>query len=284
MVNNSAVRQKYLRTVVSNLRFSGMKTFSPVNKSIRVKIEEFGDSKFKRSAVLSKFYEYLTAGLYGGERGHNLVLEGEDEEDGRPVRIDVYDKDNNIAYECKAIRSGRHANLVDYQINSYKELQIRYRDLNLLFVFYRHGIRNIQSTWKGSHEDLIYQLRSREQYSLMLPLSLILALHNNNNKLTYRCAGNLDMRSSTLVKTSTFSYIASDPKNFIRDLDLDPSNYLVNKYILPSSIRIVGMKDDHKVSEGRVRPFPIIKISEKKQYHGVFVKKLLRDYLRNVPF
>ena len=144
--------------------------FPAVRKSMEFPVQDplFDLGKRIHHGTMGRFYEYLTAALFGGRVSAADRTDLEGDADG--CQVDVVETKKKTFRESKACRSGHHLLLSDHQIDHYLKLQGAFPSYEISFVIYRHGIYGIQSKYNG---DVIHDLTTRTYYALVLPLRVI---------------------------------------------------------------------------------------------------------------
>lgn len=231
-----------------------------------------------RAVAMGRFYEHLTAALYGGKLGNRIEIDqatnGDDSNGNGEVvggekmdittimKPDVVHSEGNVLYESKACRSGQKCNLTDFQVRLYKELQQRSPYPKVYFVVYRHGLYGIKSSWTGSAEGLFRALSERTAYSLVLPLRLILRLHDPENlsRWVSRYEGKEtsrdDFNTCTSIMASALTKLLKEPEEVLQDLDhqelsFHHREFSVRRFMSPSRLYI---------NRCRIQKFPIVYI------------------------
>ncbi len=227
-----------------------------------------------RAVAMGRFYEYVTAALYGGRLGDVVDIGNRsdtettngngvgDLETDSIAKPDVVHSGKNIIYESKACRSGQTCKLADEQIDAYRALQARDPPPRVYYVVYRHNVRGIKSSWRGTTERLFKELSEGTAYSLVLPFRLILRLYNPENLSRYvsRYQGRQETRNDfdtcTCIRSSALTKILKEPKTVVEDLGLDCSSFELRRILSPRKFY---------VNRHRVNQFPILFIEDRDE-------------------
>lgn len=216
---------------------------------------------------IGDFYEYLSAGLFGGKVGNVITIsEGEDDgsgfSDNDEAYPDVYNEERRLFVESKALHSSTILKLEDDQVARYRRLMNKFRDHTLTYGIYFHSMGKVRSI--GGSESEIFERASRATLcGLILDHEIIEALHQSRNKdLVYRYdEGNRKSGGEwdyTGVKPATFKRMLEDPKEntgpneILWKIGLDPANYGIERRLLPLNMKIEG---------NTLNLFPLIRIS-----------------------
>ena len=219
---------------------------------------------------LGTYYEVLSKGFFGGSLTDLYTLQGSNGDDHK-IKPDLTAEKRKVMREVKAW--SRHSNtskLQDHQISRYVHLQLSKPNHRINFHYYRHPVRGIRK-FKGSRENLYDILSNGTLYSIVLPLSLILVLHDqidgHNGPLVYRNKNNHDpFPPCTLVRSSALNSFLWSPEETIALTGLDPERFTILRQNSPRNFKI-DKKD--------VKPFPILIIQDNEH-------QLLIDYILNL--
>jgi len=217
---------------------------------------------------MGNFYEFVSTGLYGGERGNWHYVPGEDEE-LRLVKPDIVDRKRKNVREIKANKFYQELNLLDAQMGRYLSYLDKHPQLVPIFEIYRHGFESIKS-FRGSEKELFESLSSNTQYALRLPLSLVLGLWQlppRNGNRTYvrryesregtpdeKLRGTINIYPScTCVKNKTLQDLLTKPEEIISLVGKNSRGYTISRLQSPSEFSVNGVN---------VKTFPILDIRE----------------------
>lgn len=214
---------------------------------------------------LGYFFELMTAGMYGGLLGEDMEVVGYEGLMGVDpgtgligVYPDVYDARRKLAFESKGCFSSESLNLEDDQIDRYKAFLYAQEGSQLYYAIYRHSFGKIRS-YQGDAKMLFSSLSSNTLCSLVLPFSIVLALHETrDDNLAWRYDGEL-WTLNTSIKARTFTRFLEGSsfqgaKDVLRDLRLDPNDYVIEKLMSPIGFCVEG---------NRIRQFPVLSVIER---------------------
>ena len=229
----------------------------------------------KRHVSLGNFYEYMTQGLWGGKLQNRVLLKNRERELKTKViygftKPDLVCEAKKEIGESKAVRSGESVKLTDNQMAKYKLLQMQEKDASIYFAIYRHSFPKIKS-FKGTEDELFERLSEATYHSIVLPLSIILALYNSNTGLIYRYDGERFDRGSC-GRSPVLNRFLTEPEKIIKELELDISDFKIQRFITSG---------DFRVEDYRIKPFPVLRISDvnHEQWIGRFYDFLKDDYI-----
>lgn len=226
----------------------------------------------KRAVAMGRYYEFMTRGFFGGVLSDLKYLEAQDNENHHNHFSipDVTNHEEGVLWESKACCSGHSCNLLDSQIEGYKSRQLDEPDLRIFFVVYRHVLRGIKSTYKGSERELFEELNKKTMLALVLPFSLVLGLHEpiheenpHWSRLCYMYEekegiGRTDGKhhyfgSCTYIRSPTLNRFLTEPEEVIQEIGYDVSAFNIKRRITPEGLR---------VNKNPVRQFPVVLISD----------------------
>lgn len=224
-----------------------------------------------KATMMGTFYEGLTAALYGGDVCVSERLPGSDEEEGC-VTPDVVNHGTRQYFEVKSVCSGQHCMLQDYQLEGYGRLLEYHREYTLSFAVYRHTVRGIKSTWKGTASELFQALGEGTLYLVILPYDVVAQMHtaaNGSSCLVYRFQKERSpFGRCTSVLASTVTRLFTEPEEILQLVaGEEVSRYRVERLLSPK-VTCNGYV---------VRPFPIVSVED-----TTAVKKPVVD--NDVPF
>lgn len=224
------------------------------------------------------FYELVTAGIFGGRTKNYVYVEADEE--GRlsgegivdwrvfgngsgkvnGVMPDVKDDKRKRMFEAKALFIGSDCILRDTQIESYKYLQLKNPDYSLFVALYKHAVPEIKK-FKGADDELTYELAMRTKFSVILPLSIGIHLHDYRGRGIYRYdienkrpGTYFESPPATHILSGTINDILVDPEGFIQRVGLNPEDYRVSRKMSPLEYKVLG---------NTVKPFPILWVQDK---------------------
>lgn len=242
----------------------------PSQKSVRLPHHKRKRQYSKRGdhVSLGAFYELLTKSLYGGHLVSTLYNTSELD---YPTRPDVVSKDNKIIWESKAAVINRTLNLLDYQVTGYKHLQLNHPNSQIRFAIYRHSVRGIKS-YPNTEEELLKELTGTNGrstvYSIVLPLSVVVALHESRDEdIIYRYDGEA-YDVCTVLRSKIPTRFITEPEIILDQLGLDPKDFEVDRLISPKNFRM-GTR--------RLKQFPIVHIQDKdhKEWYDNFANSFI---------
>ena len=189
------------------------------------------------------FFEVLTAGFFGGKmvdsliRLRNLPL-------GEAIP-DIECRKNNFLMESKACRLGHQLNLLDSQVEGYKNKQMLDPSLRIFYVLWRHSFPKIKS-FKGTDGRLFSELAVSTKALLVLPFSIVLALY----KPSRGAAIELNLKRyetdkwdyCTRIGSGTINHLLYSPLEVLFSLGLNVKNYKWSWYMSPSSFFVNDFK------------------------------------------
>lgn len=230
------------------------------------------DDKGFSETALGRFYEQISASLYGATRFRpNMGA------NGRSFYPDQVDDSRKMVRECKAVGKLRTLDLRDEQISGYLEVQRRMPDYQFEFAIYRHGADNTGNN--GVFErDLVDRFVSEgTAYSLVLPLSIIAAMHDAprqghmysngspQKRSAHRYEGGKKYTPRTRVNRGFIQHSLVDVLDVIHSLSLNSSDFSVRRFISPR---------DFKFEERRLARFPILIVRPTAKGHARWIQSL----------
>ena len=216
---------------------------------------------------LGDFYELITCAFYGGKLTNIRYIISKN--NGNPekgiydgyMKPDVVHKKERVIGESKACVLGQSCNLLDAQIERYKEIQLQDNE-RIYFAFYRHSVRKIKS-YEGTEEELFQELCKKTNYSIVLPLSTVLRLYeagrsHSQNALVYRYEQEQNEKYTypgcTCMRSPTLNKLLVDPEEILRTLGLNQAEYTILRRTSPLRFLVNGIP---------LRTFPIVEIRDK---------------------
>lgn len=267
-----------LEDIVKSVRHLHSEEIIPVKKQVFVpingKIDEQLEVATTRAIMMGRFYEALTSSLFGGRLGD--IYHVRPFEEDVIVRPDVVDVRNKRIFECKSICSGQSGTLLDTQMDGYKGFYSQYPNYEINFAFYRHSLHGIKGAWSGTSRDLFSDLAKQTAYLVVLPFSIVLALHNpsyGSTKYMYRYQGEQTaFDNCSCLRSSGLTAFFVSPEQVIEEMGLDINAYQIDR----------KMSGNCKVQNGYVQSFPVVYISEKVTEGSDNYKNIIE--LDEVPF
>ena len=214
--------------------------------------------------ILGDFYEFMTAGIYGGVIRKNIEV-------AKSVFVepDVLNEETRQGFEAKAVHSSEPLKLGDHQIQRYHILQFHMQDYYFYFVVYRHTLAGLRDY---EEETLSPELSTRTLGSIVIPLSLVTHMHSlRNNYFVYRYDGE-KWCPNTVIRSYTLNRFFGSPrrgseKEIVEELGANPDDYKFQRLMSPTSFEIRG---------NRIKQFPVMMISDKSH------KEWIDWFLENV--
>jgi len=214
---------------------------------------EYGNRQIrdKNRQILGDFYEFLTAGIYGGVIRRNVEVT-------KSVYIepDVLNDETKQGFESKAVNSSESLKLDDRQIQRYHKLQFYMQEYDFYFVVYRHSLKGLNNY---EQENIFSVLSDRTFGSIVIPLSLVTHMHAlRDNDFIYRYEGE-KWCHTTAVRSHVLNRFFGDltrgsEKEIVQELGANPKEYEFFRLMSPLDFLIKG---------NRIKPFPVMFISDK---------------------
>lgn len=232
----------------------------------------------KNRQILGDFYEFMTAGFYGGVVRRNI-----DVGNSAYVEPDVLNEETKQGFESKATHTSESLKLDDHQIQRYCRLQRHLRDYQFSFAVYRHCLGSLKDYEK---ENLFEVLSDKTLGAIVLPLSMVLQINQHReNGLVYRYEGD-KWCNTTAVRSHTLNRFFGDlrkgsEREVVNELGLNPGDYEFKRLMSPLYFHIKGSK---------IKQFPIIHISDKDPEKWVewFLENCVvqeeLDFVSDAPF
>ena len=249
-----------LDRIVASVRDSHSEVITPARRKIVIPCNGSIDTRLNdptsKAIMMGRFYEALTAYLYGGRMGDIKKVEDCDGET-TIIKPDVIDDTRQHIFECKAVRSGQTSNLLDQQLDAYEKLQEAYPEYNLYLALYRHSLKGIKKDWEGTPRELFAELCQKTAYGVVLPFELVHALldpQKDSSKFTYRYQNeHSGFDDCVCTRSSTFTRLFTEPEQVISQLGLELGEFEIRKLLTPTSY----------VHRFKLPSFPIVYISER---------------------
>lgn len=207
------------------------------------------------------FYELMTIALFGGRLAESIKYNSNGFKG--TVKPDVIDSANLRAFESKAVKSGRHLNLLDSQMENYVGFQQNNPKYQIYFVMWRHGIKNIH--FKKIAEKELYQRIARKTYAvIIMPFSI---MHHIWKKPVDGISKHYD------IPTHKLTSLKSKPLN---DFIISPETQLV-KINFKHDVDIYRCVSgpDIAVENFKIEPFLITMLIDNE--YELFVKEVTQD-------
>lgn len=256
-----------LRNILRKVEFVHMQNpITPARRDGYAKRErknEEGIIRDKNRQILGDYYEFMTAGLYGGEIRKNVEV--------APrifIEPDVLNETTRQGFECKAVSTGESLKLDDHQIVKYHKLQLHMQDYDFHFAVYRHPITGLNDY---ESETFFQDISDKTLCSILLPLSLVTHIHSvRDNDLVYRYEGEKWCHTTT-IRSHILNRFFGDVKprseqEVVKALGANPADYEFQRLMSPMDFRIQRRK---------VKGFPIMFISDKS--HGKWMDWFLEN-------
>lgn len=256
---NFAYFSMRLDDIVNSVRHLHTEEIILVRKSVLVPINGKIDDKLEvattRAIMMGRFYEALTRSLFGGKLGD--VYHVRPAQKDVIVRPDIVDIKNKRVFECKSICSGQSGTLLDTQMDGYRGFSLQHSEYEINFAFYRHSLAGIKGEWSGTSRDLFGDLAKRTAYLVVLPFSVVLALHNpeyGSTKFMYRYQGDeTAFDTCSCLRSSGLTSFFVSPEKVLEEMGLEVNDYQIDR----------KMSGECKVQNCYVQSFPVVYVSEK---------------------
>jgi hypothetical protein len=214
---------------------------------------EFGKMPIrdKNRQILGDFYEFITAGIYGGVVRKNIEIAP-----SAFVEPDVLNEETKQGFESKAVNISQSLKLDDHQIQRYHRLQFYMQNYCFYFAVYRHSLKSLNDY---EQENLFSELSNKTFGSIVLPLSLVTKIHSSGDKdLVYRYDGE-KWCHTTAVRSHVLNRFFGDlrkrsEEEIVRELGANSRDYDFERLMSPINFRIKG---------NRIKPFPVMFISDR---------------------
>jgi hypothetical protein len=230
--------------------------------------------------AVGDYYEFLTWGLYGGEVFNKWYLRQSvaanddggsflaDFDDSVTAKPDVVNLQTREIWESKSLSPGRACKLDDAQIAGYQNLQFQRRDYRISFVLYRYGLVRVDS-YQGGLSELCQDLGEQTFFSVELPLSVVIALHDlpiknkheRGKEVAYREDNEL-FEPRTLIKSGFVNYLFERPREALERIGLSVSDYVIERWRSPFDFYFVLCRTGGD-KRCIVRPFPMLIVRNK---------------------
>ena len=214
---------------------------------------EFGNRPIrdKNRQILGDFYEFMTAGFYGGVIRRNIEVAK-----SAYVEPDVLNRETRQGFESKACHTSESLKLDDHQIQRYCRLQHLMQDYDFYFTVYKHSLKSLMNY---EQENLFPALSDKTIGSIVLPLSLVLQMNRSrDNEIVYRYDGD-KWCHTTAIRSHTLNRFFGDStkrseETVVEEFGLDPDDYCFQRLRSPLAFSVKG---------NRIKYFPVMFISDK---------------------
>lgn len=231
-----------LEKLVESVMPMHKRVLRPRHRKILIPIQTYFDwyypNKTKRAQLLGFFFESLDRALYGGmlnDRKYDVPLDG----DEVGVKPDIVDKNKKIHRESKATVSGDALEIDELQFRKYEYDQYLMPERRFFYSIYRHSLRGIKSE-KRTEEEIIKELLEKTNFSIVLPLSILIALSKiRGNGLV---SSYMDRKTSFgdcfSIRSPTINRFLEAPVNLLTEIGLNRQEFMVERYLSPSNLTI----------------------------------------------
>lgn len=250
-----AYKSLHLRASLKKINKTEWPLFSMAKNEIKlhVQYELFErDNRRKAHITMGLFYELLCTGLFGGTLTDRIDIKV----NHKNIRIepDVFCFRQKKIIESKGHRTGGKLNLLDDQVEKYKDYQMQYPDFEIYYVIWNHTLREITS-YSQRLEMLFKDLSEQTVCALILPFSIILKMHENRDPMFFRRYDSDRWYRCVAVSSRFLNLPFLDSEMFFHLLSLNGSrnNFLCDYYLLPEGI---------KINQFEIKPFPIVWIKD----------------------
>jgi hypothetical protein len=282
-------RSRQAEKLVSRIENLHNSQLSPANSIVSVPENLPGGGVGGRLAThvtIGDFYEAVSRSLYGGDLTNRDYIGSDDDQydlgfreqeganngselpSGSLVKPDLV-MEGSFRAESKAWRTGQRCHLIDPQLFRYIEIQRKYPEQDIFFMFYRHTFGRIKGNGDERNKnprselDVHQDLAIGTLHSMVLPFSVVLKLHGKwfgrkiRDKLAYEFQGTESYPPCTMARGRVFDQIMAKPRVTLKELGLNSKDYEISRVMSPENLELVIQ------GEGtRVREFPIIAIRD----------------------
>lgn len=219
-----------------------------------------------------EYFEQLPGALFGYTHRRALVIDS----NGNKGYPDLLNMTGKRAYECKAVAKGGVLDIRDNQYGYLGDFQKVNPDFRLSFVVSRYHDPSVPLSEMSVNEFGEFLTREATAYMLVLPFSVVTSLAHKvaqpGNGLGFRYWGSKNWVPRSRINSSALDRMASDPKEVLEQLNLDPADYRVD----------VAMSPRRLICDGRcVKPFPIVRIADRSQKS--WMASFLSSYRQTPP-
>lgn len=215
--------------------------FTPFREQILLPKQEqlklFGEARRRRSHVrMGDFYEMLSSSLFGGK----LHDTDGDWRTGQGCNPDIISERQKLIIESKANRIGHQLNLLDEQVERYRNLQLSLPNHRILYTIWRHKFQNIKA-FSGTSTELFDELSTCTVACVVLSFSLILSLWRIRKESLGRKRYETDKwYHCTRVGSKLTNRFLTEPECVLRDLGEDPGEFQIEGFRSSPSLRVNG--------------------------------------------
>lgn len=232
----------------------------PARWSINIPVQNYLPGIYpngsERKTAQGRFYEFLTAGMYGG-RLCDIKFKIDSNTYLGSVKPDVIDEENKIIWESKGFAIYYSCNIMNRQILGNMNLQLGSPNYQFNYALYQHPIKGMNSTYQESIDTLIKDLSEKTLFSVVLPLEVILHLsipgNDNGAKAVRHYEGEKEYPNCICLNRSFTKRLFFNPEESMESIGLLPDDYSFKKYVSPSM----------EVNKNKINPFPIVFVSRK---------------------
>ncbi len=261
-----------IKEKIRSLEKSHRNVLKPVESVIRVPIQKYlfdiEPNATEKGMAQGRFYESLTAGLYGGFTSDLKFKIDEETYKGSTIP-DVIDWGGNKIWESKGFAIYYSCNIMSRQILGNMHIQLNNPDCEFNYALYRHPIKGMHSTYRKSLDDLIQDLSEQTLFSVVLPLNVILHLsipgNDNGAKAVRHYEGKREYPNCICLNQAFTKKLFFDAEETIDSIGLSSKDYSFKRYLSP----------EMEVNENKVNPFPIVHISSKN--HDKWMKSFAEN-------
>jgi hypothetical protein len=201
--------------------------------------------------LLGMYYEFLSTGIFGGERIANAFTR----------RLpDVADLEGRVFTEVKGCCVNKTLQLRDSQVEFYRLIQAAYPDWRINLAIFRHAVPKIKS-YAGSDEELYAVLTQKTLYSVVLPFDVMLGLHDGERipNLVRMYEEEIDPEAGVhtyetcaCLRIAALHRFVLEPEAALREMGFSQGEHEVRRTWSPSGMTVNGVP---------VTPFPTVIIT-----------------------
>lgn len=269
---------------IESVREKHKRVLSPSKKSLEIPahafpahsqnyLPGFEPSASERKTSQGRFYEFLTAGIYGGKVS-DVKYKLDNETYRGSVKPDVVDLEKEIMWESKGFAIHYSCNMMNRQILGNMGLQLNNPNFQFKYALYQHPIKGMNSTYRVSIEQLIKDLSQKTLFSIVLPLDIILHLSipgkQNGSNAVRHYEGERDYPNCICLNKNFSRGIFLNPEETIEHIGLSQDDYSFERHVSP----------EMEINGNVLNPFPIIVVSRKN--HFEWIQSFTRDKVAQV--
>ncbi len=205
-----------------------------------------------------KFFEFLAQAIFGGliKQKIEIRVKIRDSIYSEICEMDLTIPERKTFIEVKSTMQNDSLKFLDFQIAGNIALQTmdEFKDWNMFYLIFRHGIKKISSRFKGKPlENLVKEISENVRSMFMFPFSMVYYLHT---KIPDTCSRHDNQTYSRLTRFNQTGLhnLLINPKETIKCLGLSPVNYVVRRKKFPKEIKIDGSE---------INNFPVLLIQDK---------------------